>query len=80
MCGSALDIDGNYGHLLTGSWRKSSTLQVQISFKYLVFFIYIFIEILKKIWDLRKYDLIRDVFKKRPSMMVINSNDSFKII
>jgi hypothetical protein len=28
ICGNSLDIDPNYNHLLSGSWRKTSTLQV----------------------------------------------------
>ncbi|RNA38513.1 WD repeat-containing 5-like [Brachionus plicatilis] len=28
ICGDAIDIDSNYNHLLTGSWRKNSTLQI----------------------------------------------------
>lgn len=28
ICGDAIDIDTKYNHLLTGSWRKCSTLQI----------------------------------------------------
>ena len=49
VCGSSLDIDTKYNHLLAGSWRKSSSLQI---------------------WDLRNYELIRDVFKNKSTAMV----------
>ena len=28
ICGEAIDIDSDHNHLITGSWRKSSSLQV----------------------------------------------------
>ncbi|CAF0882476.1 unnamed protein product [Brachionus calyciflorus] len=28
ICGDTIDIDSNHNHLLTGSWRKTSTLQI----------------------------------------------------
>lgn len=49
ICGDSIDIDSNHNHLLTGSWRKGSTLQI---------------------WDLRNFELIRDVFKNKSTQMV----------
>lgn len=28
ICGDAIDIDTNYNHLITGSWKKTETLQI----------------------------------------------------